>query len=309
MEALPNDHRYLVHPTSRTDHHPELGATAVTFPDPPVVAVLPVDVVPANPPDSLAPYVVEVATASGPDWVLTDDSIAFGADLVVQHYLGWRSTWVRELELDPLTSVLVLADVLDDGETAARWANDWVAGRPTAVSDPALLADCLSVAHETIVARAESGWGFVNATPGRPTIGLARAWSPGGGSHVLAATAEVRVTIERDAGVCVHLDDPADDRRRDHVVGVNEVLVEDDGVHVIAASGRMELDHRQARPLAWVVPGATRWRVRTIPEVLVWAKTFNRLALACQASVRDAVSLELRVGFPIAATAPLRRPG
>jgi hypothetical protein len=304
----PIDSRYLVQPLSPTDRDRVSGATAVTFPDPPVVAVLPVDAVPTAPPDSLAPYVVRVATPSADDWVLTDDAIAFGADLVVQHYLGWRSTWVRELELDPLTSLLVLADVLDDGETAARWGNDWFAGRSTRVSDPAFLADCLAVAHETVLARGETGWGFVNATPGRPTIGLARAWSPAGGSHVLAATAEVRVTIEREAGVCVHLDDPSDDRHRDHVVGVDEVLVEEDAVHVIAASGRLELDHRQARPLAWVVPGAMRWRVRQVPEVLVWAKTFHRLALACEASIRGAVPLELRVGFPIAATAPLDRP-
>jgi hypothetical protein len=190
------------------------GDAAVTFPDPPVVAVLPGTAVPVTPPDSLMPYVVRAQTASGPDWILTDDAIAFGVDLVVQHYLAWRSTWVRELELDPLTSLLVLADVLDDGETAARWGTDWVAGRATAVSDPALLTACLGVANETIAARAHTGWGVLNATPGRPTMGLAR--SPACGSHVLAATSEVRVTIEREAGVCVHLDDPSDDRRRDH---------------------------------------------------------------------------------------------
>jgi hypothetical protein len=62
-------------------------------------------------------------------------------------------------------------------------------------------------------------------------------------------------------------------------------------------------------PLAWVVPGATRWRVRKVPEVLVWAKTFHRLALGCETSVRQAVPLELRVGFPIAATGPLHESG
>ncbi len=298
-----------MHPISRTDPLVERGTAPVTFPDPPIVAVLPVDDVPATPADSLAPYVVRVATASGHDWVLTDDAIAFGADLVVQHYLAWRSSWVRELELDPLTSLLVLADVLDSGETAARWGNDWVAGRATPVPDPALLADCLSIAHETIAARGDTGWGFVNATPGRPTTGLARAWSPAGGSHVLAATAEVRVTVEREEGVCVHLEDPSDSRRRDHVIGVDEVVLHDDGVDVIAASGELALDHHQGRPLAWVVPGAARWRVRAVPEVLVWAKTFHRLAQACEASVREAAPLELRVGFPIAATAPLDEPG
>lgn len=298
-----------MHPTSRIDPLLARGSAPVTFPDPPVVAVLAVDDVPHSPADSLAPYVVRVATSGGHDWVLTDDAIAFGADLVVQHYLAWRSSWVREVELDPLTSLLVLADVLDGGEIAATWGNDWVAGRATPVPDPALLADCLGVAHETITARSHTGWGFVNATPGRPTTGLVRAWSPAGGSHVLAATSEVRVTIEREAGVCVYLAATSDGRRHDHVIGVDEVVVHDDGVDVIAASGELALDHRQGRPLAWVVPGALRWRVRAVPEVLVWAKTFHRLALACETSVREGVPLELRVGFPIAATAPLGDPG
>jgi hypothetical protein len=286
-----------VHPYPGPGAHIGRHGTAETFPDPSIVAAIRFRPLPDAPPDPLRAFTVRHSDPSGDDWLLSDDAVAFGSPLVVRNYLAWRATWVRELELEPLGSVLALADLFDDGLTAATWSGAWLDGRAALVEHPGVVADMLHAAHRRVGGRALQGIGIVNATPGRHTAGLVRAWSPAMGSQVVAGSDAVEAAVDPERGLCVRRVRAG--RTITELAGVHEVAVDDDGVVVAGESGQLRLDHHQARPLAWLVPGATRWRVRQVPEVLVWAKTFSRLAEACESSEREGLPLELRVGFRV----------
>jgi len=51
---------------------------------------------------------------------------------------------------------------------------------------------------------------------------------------------------------------------------------------VASPDGTLSFDLQQGRVLSWMVPGATLWRVRHVPEVIVWARTFAGIAEAAE---------------------------
>lgn len=246
--------------------------------------------VPDVAPDDLVPYVRPAGApdATPSDWLLTEDTLAFADVSVPMRYSQWRSAWERSWILDPLASLerlvsaarefavsapstTLLERVLDPGSTGP--AGDIV----HAALDPdeaARLSAVIESLRDSIADRGRTGFGFVDATPGRQRVGLVRAWSGQDGPEILVADRSVSVGIDPDEGLSVAQWDGAQVQR---VAGVTEVEIRGDSVEIRAPEASMALDLHAGRVLSWLMPGCTTWRVRPVPEVLVWARTFAGL--------------------------------
>jgi hypothetical protein len=266
--------------------HPQL-VNPVTrgsiVPTPSVLAEVRVGEVPPVAPPTLLPFVT-----ADDDWVL-DAGPRVDAS-VVEQYVAWRATWVETFVLDPAAHLLALAERFDGGVTAHRWTTAWSAGRAAPIENPLELMVQLDDAHREIVDEGERGLGLIDVSPGDRRGSLSAAWSLQSGYEIVCATTEFQVAIDPAAGLCVR---QLDGRS---VNGVTEVALRTDAVEVIADEQIVAFDHHVARPLAWLVPGATRWRVRSIPEAVVWAKTFHRLREACLLSADHGARFDLRLG-------------
>jgi hypothetical protein len=266
------------------------------LPAPRVVAEVRVGDAPRAAPEVLAPFVVPVATDFGADWELTVDFLATDAPNVASRFFTWRSTWMHSSVLDPMPSILALAELFDNGRTAHEWTAAWAAGEPVVVRDPLDLLLRLGDAHRQVVARRHQGIGIIDVSRGERAGRLTRAWSSSC-ADLLSATGELQVMAHPHEGLCVVYTGGAD---RTALRGVSEVVLAQDSVHVQSAERTDVLTLHAARPLAWLAPGATRWKVRPIPEAVVWATTFHRLRHACIVSADHDLALELRLGLHVA---------
>jgi hypothetical protein len=277
--------------------HGSLSGTPV-HPAPLLVAEVAVRPAPDEVPFDLISYTRAAESAAGHDWQLTADAIAIGPRSVVHRFGAWRAGWVRSWDLDHGSNVRSLVarsralgvehvGALD----AAVDGHEMELDRTTRRA----LIDAFDDARRLISSTDAQGLGFVDATPGSPSIGLRRTWSPVAGVELLAAGRRLGAWMHPVVGLCVGIDDHADD----HAVlrGVSEVEFGGDHVRVTAGTGpdtrQIAVDPDTARPLAWLVPGAMRWRVRAIPEVVVWARTLVRLRDA--AAFADATERPLTV--------------
>lgn len=254
-------------------------------------------------PDELLPYVMPSYVESVlDDWSLTDDAVAFGDVDIPMAYQRWRATWERSWCLDPRANLRKLTaiarDVARELDLASTPLLDLVGDERRGARiidgpDELLrLATELERLRDAIRARGTSGYGFVDVTEGRSRVGLARAWSPAKGAELLAADASVRATMEPELGLRVELAGPT----TRVLEGVEEVAVRATGVEVTHADGVDELPPESAVALTWIVPGAARWRVRRVPEVLVWARTFAGLPEGCRYAAALRRALVLRDG-------------
>jgi hypothetical protein len=261
----------------------------IIVPSAELVAVVRHSAVPTTAPDDLIPYVRPTVDAAGnvTDWLLTEDTLAFADVSVPMRFAEWRTAWERSWMLDPISvlerlvavahefqvsapSTTLLERVLDPGTTGP--GGDLVhamldadeAARLTAVTDSL---------RDAIADRARKGWGFVDATPGRQRVGLVRAWSPQLGPETLAADRYVSARMDAEDGLTVTVFG-ADGDVVDRAVSVHEVEIAGDRVEIRSASGSTSTDLLGGRVLSWLMPGCTMWRVRQVPEVLVWAKSF-----------------------------------
>jgi hypothetical protein len=264
----------------------------IIVPSAELVAVVHHGDVPAAAPDELVPYVRAARHTDDEtiaDWLLTEDTLAFADVEIPMRYAQWRATWERSWILDPLSSIerlvsaarqfevsaphgTLLERVLDPGTTGP--AGDVI----HATLDPAeaqRLAAVIESLRDAIADRGHSGFGFVDATPGRRRVGLARAWSGQDGPETLVADHRVSVSIDPTHGLSV----AAIDQRGavQQVRGVHEVEISGDTVEARSADATLSLDLHSGRVLSWLMPGCTMWRVRQVPEVLVWARTFAGL--------------------------------
>jgi hypothetical protein len=261
-------------------------ADAIIVPSAELVASVRHAGVPDAAPDDLVPYV----RPTGPDdhvtdWLLTEDTLAFGSVEIPMRYAQWRAGWERSWILDPLASLARLASAARGFETSApsttllaRVLDPRAAGPAGdvvhAVLEPAeaqRLAGVIEVLRDAIADRGRSGFGFIDATPGRHRVGLARAWSGQDGPEVLVADRDVVVGIDPEVGLSVSAHGGATPRR---IAGVEEVEITGDQVEIRSQTDSMSLDLHAGRILSWLMPGCTAWRVRRVPEVLVWARTF-----------------------------------
>jgi hypothetical protein len=252
------------------------AAPLVVVPAPDVWAILRFETPPRDPPDDLVAFVLR----EGDEWLLTDDAVAFGDVGVVTRFDAWRTRWERTCVIDPLPHLLRLVEVADEQrrrpEVLARLVAELDGGDDAvaSVEELAALADELSLLHEQVVDEDRTGLGIVDRTPGAQREGLAAAWPECVRREVVAGDRELQV-----------LTDPSNELRAVVVTGdhagqelhLGDVEFGDDGVVVSGRLGALELPISRARPLAWLVPGATAWRVREIPEVLAWARTLTGL--------------------------------
>ena len=107
--------------------------------------------------------------------------------------------------------------------------------------------------------------------------------------ELLAADRSTAVVVDPTDGLLV-IDRATGDRR------IADVVETDLRGEVVVVTNRLgdtiELEAAAARPLAWIVPTSLRWKVRPIPEVVVWSAVFSRLpdALSVAAATDGVVS-------------------
>lgn len=251
-------------------------------------------------PDELVPYVVpSYVDERLDDWTLTDDVVAFGDVETPLAYERWRATWERAWPLDPASSLVRLTAIARELASDLELSSDVLLSLASAgtranrtIDDPAellQLADEVERVRDAVRERKSTGYGFVDVTEGRSRVGLARAWSGAGGPEVIAADRSLEVSMRPDSGLHLELAGPPPRS----IDSVEEVAVRSSGVEIMSADGVTLLPPEESVVLTWVVPGAARWRVRSVPEVLVWARTFGGLPESCRyaASVRRPVVL------------------
>jgi hypothetical protein len=260
----------------------------IIVPSAELVAVVRHGDVPTSIPDELTPYVRPVVRDGVTvDWLLTEDTLAFADVAVPLQFAGWRTSWERSWMLDPLSSLerlvaasqefevsapstTLLERVLDPGTTGP---NGDVVHAMLEPGEAGRLATVLEALRDAIADRGRSGWGFVDATPGRQRVGLARSWSGQTGPEMLVADGRVGVSIDPATGVTVVVTDD-DGRVIARAEAITEVEIRGDNVDIRSPGDTVSLDLHAGRVLSWLMPGCTLWRVRAIPEVLVWARTF-----------------------------------
>jgi hypothetical protein len=301
-----DDRREPIVPNAATGGHDRVPDwDHVVLPSPFVVASVRIADPPTFAPDSLAPFVLpDERDGELVDWLITEDAIAFGDPSLPYAFTEWRATWEQAWELERLSSLARL-DAL--GRNAGDGDGPWfsligalLAGegeRRIGVPEQAELAAECEVLRDLVRERGATGYGVVDATPGRITSGMAVTWSAYGGAEVVARHALLEVRMEPDLGLCLAI------RAGDGVerlTGVSGVEVDGAGSVVTSSEGGRRLDVDEATALAWLMPNSTRWRVRTVPEALVWARTFAGLPECCDVATRYEADVLVRVTPPIA---------
>ena len=134
---------------------------------------------------------------------------------------------------------------------------------------------------------------IVDQTPRqRATVGFSRTWSTPAEPLLLAANSATAVIVDPIDGLVVVA--RATGVRR--IADVVDVDLRGDVVVVTNRHGEsIELEGAAARPVAWIVPTSLRWKVRSIPQVVVWSALFSRLPDA----LRVASAMDQVVSFSI----------
>jgi len=268
----------------------------------------------ASPPDiapeTLSPFTIRVDQGGVSDWLLTEDAVAFGDCSVIQDFAAWRGEWERSWMLEPLRSLGRLrclagelgADLAVVGSMGEQSLSNTIRVPTELVVPPGAqddLARRAAALADQIRARGETGFGIVDDTPGRGWIGLAHTWSPFGEAEVISADEHLELRYEPLQGLVATIHG---DRDPNPIFPVSQVEFEGSEVVVTAADGRRKaIGHHQARPLAWLIPGSTRWRVRPIPEILVWSKTFAGIEECCAYASALGLPMQLTTRQPLAA--------
>lgn len=280
--------------TSRPD---SVTDGAVVMPAPAVWAIVRFGSLPDRPPDELLPYAIRQRE----DWVLTDDALAFGGTDVIRRFNTWRSTWEQTWTLDPLPSMARLAilgrelDPSDDG-TAAGFGRGVIeflidGGEVELPLERAITIGAALDRLATLIRdRGASGYGIVDQTPHCARVGLARAWPACGDPEVIAAADGVSVVFEPDTGLYVDNARGAEPVR----FGPVDRVARDHATWTVSAGERELRFHAdEARALAWLVPGATAWGVRLVPEVVTWARTLGGFADSLEFAERTVAPIRL----------------
>jgi hypothetical protein len=277
----------------------ELSEHGVVFPPPPLVARVVVGRAPDMPLASLDDFVGPVVDDAGRivDWMVRRDG-AYGAS-ELKAYHEWRAAWERAWELGPLSNVRSLQRVvaLMDGVSHLAALLAALVAEPEAQHiEPSGVADLLTeleTVRTTIVAEDREGMAIVDQTPRRrPIVGFSRTWTTPSEPELLAANTATGVVVDPAEGLVVI--DQATGLRR-----LTDVVEADLRAEVVVVTNRLgetiELEAAAARPLAWIVPASVRWRVRPIPEIVVWSALFSRLPDALRVGVTMGATLSFTV--------------
>jgi hypothetical protein len=281
---------------------------ALVVPSVEVVAVVRHAPVPHTVPDPLIAFVQPLHVGGAlDDWLLTEDTLALAEPDVPALFARWRLTWEHSWVLDPARSLSRLAsiavastlppatvgritDVLDPGTDSADVTTIDVTLPPAEALD---VAAALSSLRDDIAKRGRTGYGFVDASPNRTRIGLAWAWSPHDGPEVLVADRNVEVSLDPDHGLQITVTEDDGEAGSTRLSDIEQVEIGNEAVVASGPTGSISLDLHAGRVLTWLLPGATAWRVRRVPEVVVWARTFAGVVAAadCASSLRQPMRL------------------
>ena len=250
------------------------------------------DDVPEHPPEDLVAF-LRLADPTDPrrGWKLTEDAIAFGDRDLVARMAAWQETFMKSWPLGQRSMLRLLRDLvhqeMESVTDRGRHLLDTLCGhRPELVG---ARIDVESFVHlDTVLQSVRSminqagrlGFGAIDTTPGSSRTGLLRAWSCALGEHVLAADASCTVSIGRD-GLRVELGtgQPA-------ISEIQEVSFSGDEASLVTPTDVHDLPSKAVAPLAWLIPEATSWRIRSVPESVVWADTFAGVADGCDFAAR-----------------------
>ncbi len=256
---------------------------------------------PESPPEDLAPYVIDVVGPDGrPDWHLTDDAVAFAGPDVPNAFWQWRADWERTWTLDPASSLrrlwlagLELASERPNSvlERLLSESNVVDTTRIFPASSLAELGAEIRRLRDRIRQRDRLAFGFVDVSPGRQRVGLARAWSTQDGPELMAADESLAVEMRPESGLVVHA--PGET-----LSNVDEVTFTGQAVVVRTPIEEAAFDFERARPLGWLMPGVAAWRVRQIPEVIAWARSFAAFDEVLPHAASLGVELRLTTRYP-----------
>jgi len=279
----------------------------VVMPPADLVAVVRTAAVPDIPYAALADVLEPVRDADQGvvDWVLTSELFERrrAAGDLVAGYWAWRSRWEQRIGLGPVSNAVALVrhtrrlagagpGPLDDLLPLERL----VAGQDVdIVIDLDHHWDALEEARQLVVRAGGIGLGFVDETRDG-AVGFARTWPPVGGEQLLAASSEVSVIAGPGPELRVELRDQ-DGERATTVERVD--LTGEDTVVTSPTGETLRIAGPSARPLAWVVPGSARWRVRTVDLVVVWAELFAGMLGALSVAAEHGGLIRLTTASPL----------
>ncbi|MFK8024397.1 MAG: hypothetical protein AB8G26_10595 [Ilumatobacter sp.] len=239
--------------------------------------------VPEIPPSDLEGAIAR--TPGGDDWVLLRAHLRRLDDFV-----AWRQTWESPFGLGRLSQLRAFqraataAGLADDPDAALldRLTRSAPSGAPAHFDTDELdrLIGVVDRVLGTIRSAHGLGTALVDSSPTIQRTGLLRSWS----------STERRAVLARRRHIAVHLDDgriDVVDLESDEAI-VFDVVSFEVGVHgatVTDGEGREHvLDDVATDALCAVAPEASGWRVRVVPEVLVFAELKAGLEVAADAS-------------------------
>ena len=269
---------------------------------------------PDQPPELLAAFITpELLEGLVDDWRLSSSVTATPEPSTLELFEQWRAKWIRTCVLESLTNIRRLHDLVTERQpfdVGTVWYDSvgrLLAGDETCWVSPddlrALHSDCYAL-REMVRQRNETGFGIVDATPGRDTRGFAQAWARPAAEVVVAQDAAMTILVSSEHGLVA--------RRRPEGSAVTEGIISSvrisvDTVSIECGDDHWELPMAQAAPVTWLVPGSTHWRVREVPEVIIWAETFAELTDCCEEAQALARPIQLSKDSPIRAISAIRR--
>ena len=293
--------RVLHEPSTKTQGGMERAdePAELVFPPTPLVARVIVGPVPEAAPASLAGFLESVVDDEGRvvDWHIDRERPFVASDLM--DYAEWRGSWERTWELGPLTNLRSLSRIVGELENVpglAALLEALVADAEATRIEPSTVPDLpaeLDAVRAAIAGTPDQGTAIVDQTPRRTsTVGFSRTWSTPAEPQLLAANSTTGVLVDPVDGLVVVA--RATGARR--LVDVVEADLRGDVVVVTNRLGEtLELEGAAARPIAWIVPTSLRWKVRPIPQVVVWSALFSRLpdALRVASAMRGDISFSI----------------
>ena len=255
---------------------------SVVFPPPPLVARVIVGPVPEVAPASLAGFLESVVDDEGRvvDWRLDRERPYVASDLM--DYAEWRGSWERTWELGPLTNLRSLSASSVSSRTSPAWRRCSKPSSPTPKrrgSNQSTLPDLpaeLDAVRAAIAGTARSGNGDrrpdpapgvrLSASHGRGALRRSRSCSPPTRRRASSSIPSTGWSWSPGRRV-----PDASSMWSRPTCGATSWWSR------TASVKRIELEGAAARPLAWIVPTSLRWKVRPIPQVVVWSALFSRL--------------------------------
>ena len=232
------------------------------------------------------------------DWRLDRDEWYGAADLMA--YAEWRSSWERTWELGPLANLRSLHRIvgaLEDVPSVVALLGALVADPEAARIEPSQVpglprrARCGARGDRRRTRRGDQR-SSTRPRASRATVGFSRTWGTPAEPLLLAANSATGVIVDPIDGLVVVA--RATGVRR--IADVVDVDLRGDVVVVTNRHGEsIALEGTAARPVAWIVPTSLRWKVRSIPQVVVWSALFSRLPDA----LRVASAMDQVVSFSI----------